>query len=96
MTSAPPRDAGSTRGVDCHCTHDSTSAAGAHGVVGLSCAQCGWRLEQTSLGEGDTGALHAHVRCTNCRAHGCLSTNMPGAKPVTRRGRALVGGADDA
>lgn len=59
--------------------------------VGLACQCCGDELVQTSTGTGKAGALHAHVWCPNCSAGGCLSTNMPGRRPVLERGRALRG-----
>jgi hypothetical protein len=86
-----PRGAASTRGVGTDVTDRLYSSAGGHGAAGLACRQCGWTLQPTSLGEGDAGALHQHLRCTACGAHGCLSTNMPGAKAICERGRALEG-----
>ena len=68
------------------------TTTGGRRADGLPCAVCGWRLEQTSIGEGDAGAIHTHVRCTICGAHGCLSLNMPGKKSACERGRALTGG----
>jgi len=62
------------------------------GQPGIACRSCGiGTLEQTSCDESAAGALHTHVRCPHCRAHGCLSVNMPGAKPIVERGPALRG-----
>lgn len=88
--------AASTRGVDYDdvCT---SSSAGGHGGGGLLCQQCKCGLlRTTSIAEGRTGALHEHVTCPYCSANGCLSTNMTGTKSMTRRGRALTGGGQDA
>lgn len=83
----------STRDVDSLCPFCSVPdcIAGGQRADGLPCAVCGWRLEQTSIGEERAGTLQTHVRCTVCGAHGCLSLNAPGKKSAIERGRALTG-----